>query len=89
MAPGPKKRNQARGVARSQRRRGIGDPRLCLGGLALGQAAAGGCVRFRMSPAPVPHDGVNHSRVKQRTSIAYREQGPHAVKPGCYIKEHR
>ena len=40
----------------------------------------------RAGPPPCRAD---HSRVKQRTSMAYREQGPHAVKPVCCTSEHR
>ena len=29
--------------------------------------------RLPESPAPAPHDGADHSRVKQRTLMAYRE----------------
>ena len=38
---------------------------------------------------PRPHDGADHSRVKQRTLMAFREQGPCPVKPVCCIREHR
>ena len=89
MAPGPKKRIQARGL---RDRSAAGGSVMCDPSRAAsltGRPPPVGGFRFRMSPAPAPHDGVDHSRVKQRTSMAYREQGPHAVKPGCYIKEHR
>ena len=38
---------------------------------------------------PRPHDGADHSRVKQRTLMAFREQGPCPVKPVGCIREHR
>ena len=44
--------------------------------------------RLPASPAPAPHDGADHSRVKQRSFMAYREQGPCPVKPVCCIREH-
>ena len=36
----------------------------------------------RVQPPP-PHDGVDHSRVKQPAFMAFREQGPCPVKPVC------
>ena len=39
--------------------------------------------RLPASPAPAPHDGVDHSRVKQPAFMAFREQGPCPVKPVC------
>ena len=33
--------------------------------------------------SPRPHDGVDHSRVKQPAFMAFREQGPCPVKPVC------
>ena len=30
---------------------------------------------FQVSPAPAPHDGADHSRVKQPTFMAYGDQG--------------
>ena len=45
--------------------------------------------RLPASPAPARHDGTDHSRVKQRTFMTYREQGPClANSVGCII-EHR
>ena len=45
---------------------------------------------------PRPHDGADHSRfsfsrtrMKQRTLMAFREQGPCPVNPVCCIREHR
>ena len=37
------------------------------------------------SPAPAPHDGADHSRVKQQILMAFREQGLCSVKPVCCI----
>ena len=45
--------------------------------------------RLPASPAPAPHDGADQSRVKQRTFMAFREQGPCPVQPVCFIREHR
>ena len=39
--------------------------------------------RLPASPAPAPHDGADHSRVKQPAFMAFREQGPCPVKPVC------
>ena len=38
---------------------------------------------FQARFGPRPHDGADHSRVKQRTLMAFREQGPCPVKPVC------
>ena len=34
-----------------------------------------GNFRFPASPGPAPHDGADHSRVKRRTFMTFREQG--------------
>ena len=41
--------------------------------------------RLPASPAPAPHNGADHSRVKQRILMAFREQGLCSVKPVCCI----
>ena len=40
---------------------------------------------FQASRAPAPHDGADHSRVKQRIFMACREQGPCRAKPVFYL----
>ncbi len=45
-----------------------------------------GSSRLPASPAPAPHDGADHTRVKQRILMAFREQGLCPVKPVCCIK---
>ena len=40
---------------------------------------------FQTSRAPAPHDGADHSRVKQRIFMACREQGPCRAKPVFYL----
>ena len=42
-------------------------------------------IHYPLSRAPARHNGTDHSRVKQRTFMAYREQGPCPVKPVCCI----
>ena len=41
--------------------------------------------RLPASRAPAPHDGADHSRVKQWFLMAFREQGLCSVKPVCCI----
>ena len=41
--------------------------------------------RLPVSRAPAPHDGADHSRVKQWFLMAFREQGLCSVKPVCCI----
>ena len=44
---------------------------------------------FQASRAPAPHDGADHTSVKHRVLMAYREVGPCLAKPVCRIREHR
>ena len=39
---------------------------------------------FQVSGAPTPHNGADHSRVKQGKFMAYGEQGPRAIKRVFY-----
>ena len=39
---------------------------------------------FQVSGAPTPHNGADHSRVKQGKFMAYGEQGPRPIKRVFY-----
>ena len=78
-------------VQRDRMRAGARAPRQSWGGVrrAASQKADVhplGSSRLPASPAPAPHDGADHTRVKQRILMAFREQGLCPVKPVCCIK---